>query len=194
LPSSSFAPRPRRASPSLAVAATALASALFAAACSCPQTKVLVDDFEGCTGACGWALSVPGTAVVVSTILPGEHGLQMDGGITAIKTISATTIDTTYSLQLVADCPEGLTATLAATEPDSSALTLPVTLSIDETLTSSSDTPDYTGVSYVPLVGVIDLPTGVMSVIVHQVALQPAAGASCTVDTIELTSARPCSG
>jgi hypothetical protein len=183
---------PRRSRPARALAATAVASALLGAACSCPETQVIVGDFEGCTGTCGWVLSAPGAAQVVSTILPGEHGLQIAGGATASKSISPATIDTTYSLALVADCPDGIAATLAATIPGAADVTLAVALTIDDTLTSSGNAPDYTGVSYAPLVGDINLPTGVMSVIVHQVALQTSAGATCTIDLVRLTSTPAC--
>jgi hypothetical protein len=167
-----------------------LAGAL--SACSCPQTTVLVDDFENCSGACGWAVSGAGTATVVSTILPGEHGLRIDGGVTASKSIPSATIDTTYSLQLVAACPDGLAASLTVTVPGSPDATVAVMLAEDSSLTSNGDPPDYTGASFVPLVGSIDLPTGVMSGIVTQVVLQPVAGAPCTVDLIELTAVTPC--
>jgi hypothetical protein len=152
---------------------------------------VLVDDFEGCKGTCGWAVS-GGSATLVSTILPGEHALQIDGGATAVKSIPAVTIDVSYSLQLVADCPNGLAATLAATVPGTGDVSLPVMLSIDETLTSSGDPPDYSGATYVPRSGFITLPSGVMSAVVHQVTLQPAAGGPCTVDVIRITSTTPC--
>ncbi len=173
-------------------AAAVLGCALLGAACSCPETQVVVDDFEGCTGTCGWALSTPGTAQIVSTILPGEHGLQIEGGVTATKAIPPATIDTTYSLQLVADCPDGIAATLAATVPGAASVTIDVSLAIDDSLTSSGNAPDYTGVSYVPLVGNVNLPTGIMSVIVHQVALQTSPGASCTINIVRLTATPAC--
>ena len=176
----------------LALAATALASAWLSAACSCPQTQVLVDDFEGCSGTCGWSLAGAGAGRLVSTILPGEHGLQIDGGMTATKTIPPASIDTSYSFQLVAACPDGLAATLAATVPGAADVTLDVALAIDTSLDSSGNSPDYTGVTFVPLVGTIDLPTNVMSVIVHQVALQASPGATCTFDLVQLTSTPPC--
>ena len=160
-------------------------------ACSCPQNKALVDDFEGCKGTCGWTVS-GGSAMVVSTILPGEHGLQIDGGATAAKSISPVSIDTSYSLRMIADCPDGLAATVAATAPNASDLSISVMLSIDTTLTSSGDPPDYSGATYVPLSGFINLPSGVMSAVVHQVTLQPATGGPCTVDVIRITSTTPC--
>ncbi len=181
-----------RVSPRLAATVLAIVSALLPAACSCPQTTVLVDDFEDCSGACGWALSGSGSATVVSTILPGEHGLRIDGGVTATKTIPSATIDTTYSLQMVADCPNGLAATLAISVPGAPDATVTVMLALDSSLTSNGDPPDYSGASYVPLVGSVVLPTGVMSAIVHQVTLAAVAGAECTVDLIELTSVTPC--
>jgi len=171
---------------------TALAAALLGAACSCPQTQVLVDDFEGCTGTCGWTLSTAGAAQLVSTILPGEHGLQIQGGVTATKSIAPATLDTTYSLELVADCPDGIAATLAATVPGAADVTIDIALAIDDSLTSSGNAPDYTGVAYVPLVGDINLPTGVASVVVHQVAFQTSAGGTCTIDLIRLTSTPAC--
>jgi hypothetical protein len=183
---------PPRAATAPTLAALSLVAALSAGACSCPQTTVSVDDFEGCSGTCGWAISGSGTAVVVSTILPGEHGLRMDGGITATKSIAAATIDTTYSLQLVADCPDGLAANLAISVPGAPDATIAVMLALDSSLTSNGDPPDYSGASFVPLVGSVDLPTGVMSAVVHQLTLQPVAGASCTVDLIELTSVTTC--
>lgn len=169
-----------------------LAATLALGACSCPQTTVAIDDFEGCTGTCGWAISGPGTAAVVSTILPGEHGLRIDGGVTASKSIPSATIDTTYSLQLVADCPNGLAANLAISVPGAPDATVAVMLALDSSLTSNGDPPDYTGASFVPLVGSVDLPTGVMSAIVHQLTLEAVVGAPCTVDLIELTSVTPC--
>jgi hypothetical protein len=169
----------------------ALAAPLVAA-CSCPQTTVLVDDFEGCTGACGWTVSQANGAGVVTTILPGEHGLDIAGGVTVTKTIPPATIDTTYSLQLVADCVDGLTAILSASVPGAPDITVDVMLALDDSLDSNGNTPDFSGANYVPLVGSIDLPTGLMSAVVHQVTLLPATGATCTVDLVQLTSVTPC--
>ncbi len=162
------------------------------AGCSCPENSTLVDDFEGCSGSCGWTVTGAGTAKVVSTILPGEHGLEMTGGITATKSISPVTIDNTYSLELVGDCPDGLAATLTATVPKAADITLAVALAEDDSLTTSGDPPDYTGVTYVPLVGGITLPSGVATAAVTQVALAPAAGASCIVDLVRIGAAEPC--
>jgi hypothetical protein len=181
--------------PSLA-ALVALVAACSASAggagCSCPSASVVLDDFEGCAGTCGWTVS-GGSATVVSTILPGEHALQIGGGATAAQSVPIFSIDTTYSLQMVADCPAGLAATLTATEPGAGDVAIPVMLSLDTTLDSSGNTPDYTGATYVPLIGTIDLPSGLMSVAIHQITLQPSAGATCTVDVIRVTSATPCS-
>lgn len=178
--------------PRTATLLAALAAAILAPACSCPQSKVLIDDFEGCSGTCGWTVS-GGTGSVVSTILPGEHGLRIDGGATAVKAIPLSTIDTSWSLQLVGDCPAGLAASLSATVAGAPDVVIPVTLAIDTSLTSSGDPPDYSGASFVPLAGTIDLPTGVTNAAIHQITLQPAAGASCTVDVVRLTSTPPCS-
>ena len=153
---------------------------------------MLVDDFEGCSGTCGWAVS-SGGAKVVSTILPGEHALRIDGGATASKSIDPVTIDNTYSLQIVADCPAGLTVDLDASTPSAASITISVMLAIDDTLDSSGNAPDYTGVTYVPLIGDITLPSGVMSAVVHGVTLSPAAGMPCVVDLIRITSVPPCS-
>jgi hypothetical protein len=152
---------------------------------------VVVADFEGCSGTCGWVVT-GGTAKVVTTILPGEHGLSIDGGATAVVSFPFVTLDTTYSLQMVADCPAGLAATLTATEPGAGDVSIAVMLSLDTTLDSSGNAPDYSGATYVPLIGTIDLPTSVMSVAAHQLILQTSAGASCTVDVIRLTSTTPC--
>jgi hypothetical protein len=171
-----------------------VAAASVLAACSCPKNEVLVDDFEGCTGTCGWTVSGPGTARLVSTILPGEHGLAMDGGVTAEKTIPVATIDPTYSLLLVASCPAGMTASLAATVAGTGDVSLPVMLALDTSLTPSGDPPDYSGASYVPLTGTLTFPGGVMSAAVHQVTLQPAAGGTCTVDLLRLSATTPCGG
>jgi hypothetical protein len=173
-----------------ALAGAALA-ALLCGACSCPQHDVLVDDFESCTGTCGWSIS-GGSAKVVSTLLPGEHGLEIDGGATATKSITPAAIDTSYSLRMVADCPDGLSATVTATVPSTGDVSISVVLSIDTTLTSSGDPPDYSGATYVPLTGFINLPSGTMSASAHQVSLQPASSAPCTVDVIKLLSATPC--
>jgi hypothetical protein len=166
--------------------------ATIAAACSCPGTTVLVDDFEGCTGTCGWTVN-GGTASVVSTILPGEHGLELSGGAKASKSIMPVTIDGTYSFQLVASCPAGLGATLSASTPSDPAIKLTVMLSINDTLDSSGNSPSYCGVTYVPLTGYITLPSGVMSAVVNGVTLLPTKGEPCTVDLIEITSIPPCS-
>ncbi len=184
--------RPRAARSS---AARAVASALLVTlggACSCPPMQVLVDDFEGCTGTCGWTLVPAGAAQVVSTILPGEHGLQITGGATASAEIAPATIDTTYSLALVAACPEGISAVLTATVPGAGEVAIDVPLALDDSLTSSGNAPDYTGVTFVPLVGDINLPANVMSVVVHGVAFQTIAGAPCTIDVVRLTSTPAC--
>jgi hypothetical protein len=181
--------------PSLVLAvlfAGCLASA-GGAGCSCPSANVVLADFEGCSGACGWTVT-GGSATVVSTILPGEHGLQIDGGATAVTSVPIFSIDATYSLQMVADCPAGLAATLTATEPGAGDVTIPVMLSLDTTLDSSGNTPNYQGAAYVPLLGTIDLPSGLMSVAIHQITLQTSAGATCTVDVLRVTSATPCNG
>jgi hypothetical protein len=167
-----------------------LVSAL-GAGCSCPSSNVLIDDFEGCGGSCGWTIT-GGTASVVSTILPGEHGLQIAGGATAAKTISPATIDSTYSFSVVGNCPDGIGASLVATVPDAADITISVMLAIDDSLDSDGDPPNYTGATYVPLVGDIDLPSGITSATIRQVALEPAAGGTCTVDLVRLVEAEPC--
>ncbi len=171
---------------------TILVLAALLTACSCPQNKVLIDDFESCTGACGWTIT-SGSATVVSTILPGEHGFRITGGATAVKAFPTASIDPSYSLQLVADCPAGLAASLAATVAGATSdVSLAVTLALDDSLTSSGDTPDYTGAAYVPLLGTITWPMGLMSAGVHQITLQPAGTDPCTVDVVRLTSSPPC--
>ncbi len=152
---------------------------------------MLLDDFEGCSGTCGWTIS-NGSASVVSTILPGEHGLEIDGGATATKSVSPITIDDTYSLQLVADCPAGLDATLTVSTPSKPSVKVSVMLAIDDSLDSSGNAPDYTSVTYVPLIGDIVLPKGVTSAVIHGIELSPAAGSPCTVDLIRVTSVPPC--
>jgi hypothetical protein len=137
-------------------------------------------------------VSGAGTATVVSTILPGEHGLRITGGITATKSIAPVHIDNTYSVELVGDCPAGLAATLTATVPGKADVTLMATLSIDNSLDTNGNPPDYSGASYVPLVGAIVFPSGVTSATVHQVSLMPAAGSPCTVDLVRLGAAVPC--
>ncbi len=179
-----------RLSHALAGLAIALLAPL-AGACSCPGTKILVDDFEGCSGTCGWSVT-DGTARVVSTLVPGEHGLQIAGGATIRKSITPATIDNTFSLQLVAECPNGLAATVTASTPSDPSIKLAVKLAIDDTLDSSGNAPVYTGVTYVPLVGDITLPNGVMTATVNGVTLHPTTGGSCTVDLIEITSTPPC--
>jgi hypothetical protein len=173
------------------VPAIALACA-WLLGCSCPSTSILLDDFEGCSGTCGWAVSGPGNAMVVSTILAGEHGLEMNGAITATKSVKPTTIDNTYSLELVGNCPSGLAATLTATVPGTGDASLMLMLAIDNSLDTNGNPPDYSGASYVPLVGAITLPSGVMSGTVHEVALQPTAGSPCTIDLLRLGAAVPC--
>jgi hypothetical protein len=177
--------------PPVSIGILALA-ALGVAACSCPQSNVVLDDFEGCSGTCGWTVVGAGSVAIVSTILPGEHGMEMTGGMTASKAVNPTSIDDTYSLAMIADCPDGIGATLTANVPNAADITLSLALAIDNSLTSSGDPPDYTGVTYVPLVGAISLPTGVAAASVTRVTLQPSAGGTCTVDRIELQAATPC--
>ena len=129
---------------------------------------------------------------MVSTILPGEHGLRIDGGAIAAQDVPIFSIDGTYSLQMVADCPAGLAANLTATEPGAGDVSIPVMLTLDTTIDASGNTPNYQGSSYVPLLGTIDLPSGVMSVAIHAITLQTSAGATCTVDVLRVTSATPC--
>jgi hypothetical protein len=168
-----------------------IAASAFIAGCSCPSSNVLIDDFEGCSGTCGWTIA-GGTASVVSTILRGEHGLQITGGATATKTISPATIDSTYSFSLVGNCPDGIGASLLASVPGAADITVKVMLALDDSLDSDGDPPDYTGATYVPLVGDIDLPSGVTSATVRQVTIEPASGGTCTVDLVRLVEAEPC--
>lgn len=161
------------------------------ASCSCPNTSILISDFEGCSGTCGWTI-VSGTASIVSTILPGEHGLQLTGGASATKAISPAPIDSTYSLSLIGNCPDGIAGTLVASVPGQADITIDVMLAIDDSLDSNGDPPDYTGATYVPLVGDIDLPSGLTAATVQQVTLTPATGGDCTVDIVTLTESEPC--
>lgn len=174
----------------LATSASIAAAALISA-CSCPQQNVLVDDFEGCTGTCGWSIT-GGSAAVVSTILPGEHGLRLTGVSTAVKSIPAVSLDPSWSLNLVAHCPSGLAATLAGSVPGQADAQLSVMLALDTSLTSSGDPPDYSGADYVPLVGTITWPMGLMSAGVHQITFQPSTGEACTIDVIRFTVTTPC--
>jgi hypothetical protein len=133
-----------------------------------------------------------GAATIVSTILPGEHGMQLPGGSTATKSISPALIDGSYSLSLIGDCPAGLAASVLANIPSTGDTKIAVTLSIDDSLDESGNAPDYTGATYVPLVGAITLPSDAMQASVSQVTLSPSTGATCTVDLVELTEASPC--
>jgi hypothetical protein len=67
-----------------------------------------------------------------------------------------------------------------------------VTLSIDNSLDTNGNPPDYSGASYVPLTGTITFPSGVASASVHQIALQPASGSACIEDLVRLGAAQPC--
>lgn len=102
---------------SFALTAAAIVAGLLVASCTCQQFVRLIDDFEGCTGRCGWDVTGPGTAVVVSTILPGEHGLRIDGGVTVSRSIPNTRADSISELHLVADCPAGLLVTFVVAGP-----------------------------------------------------------------------------
>jgi hypothetical protein len=181
-----------RRSPTFAIPLALPILGALATGCSCPASNIVLDDFEGCSGTCGWTIAGAGTVTIVSTILPGEHGMQMTGGIVASKAVSPTIIDDTYSLSMVANCPDGIGATLTAAVPNAPDLMLSVQLAIDDSLSSSGDAPDYTGVTYVPLAGGVSFPSGITSVSVNRVTLEPAAGGTCTVDLIELQAATPC--
>jgi hypothetical protein len=175
------------------VALVAMGAATAAAACSCPETNILVDDFEGCGATCGWTVSSSmGTAEIVSTILPGEHGLELPGGSTATKSISPANVTSDDSLSLVGDCPNGISATIEYNASGGPASALSVMLAIDDSLDTNGNPPDYTGATYVPLVGAISLPNGLTAATVHEVSLSPAAGGTCTVDLVQFTEAEPC--
>jgi hypothetical protein len=178
----------------IVLAATLFSTGLAGASCSCPSSNILIDDFEGCGASCGWTIAGTGGASIVSTILPGEHGLRIAGGSTAAKTISPALIDSTYSVSLVGDCPDGIGVSLVASVTGAADITVAVMLAIDDSLDTNGNPPSYTGATYVPLVGGISLPSGVTSATVRQVTLEPATGGTCTVDLVRLTEAEPCSG
>jgi hypothetical protein len=170
----------------------AVSFALLGAACSCPKNTTLVDDFEGCTGTCGWTITGSGSARVVSTILPGEHGLELPGDTTAQKTLSSgPTVDRTFDVSLVAACPAGLTLslTIGGAGGDQEIM---VALSLDRTPTSSGDLPDYSGAEYLPLTGPVNLPTGITSAPVRAVTVHATAGSPCTIDLVEISATTPC--
>jgi hypothetical protein len=182
-----------------ALALVAPAAAAVAAGCACSDTPAFVADFEGCSGTCGWAIAGPGPASIVSTILPSEHGLSI--GSAAAKTSTTATytfsspigIDATYELSLVADCPAGLGVTLSIVTPGASEQPLPVPLALDETPTSSSSLPDYTGVTYLPMTGPVTLPMGKSTAQVRAIAVEGLPGGTCVFDLVELTPGTTCS-
>jgi hypothetical protein len=182
-----------RAFIALTLAPLAVTSAL-GAGCACSDTPAFVADFEGCSGTCGWAVSGPGKASIVSTILPSEHGLSIDGGVTVTYTLpSPLGIDATYDFSLVADCPAGFGVSLSIVTPGSAEQSISVPLALAETPTTSGSLPDYTGVTYLPMNGPVTLPTGKSTAQVRAIAVHALPGATCIVDLIELTAESTCS-
>lgn len=169
-----------------------VSAALLAAGCACTPTSAILEDFEGCAGACGFTATGMGSARVVSTILPGEHGLKLEGDVTATKPpAKSAAIDNTYLLSLVADCPAGLTASLSIIV-SGQAQDLAVPLQVDETVNANGEVPDYQGLDYLPLNGPITLPMGVKSATLVSLSLTATPGAPCTVDLIKLAAAGQC--
>jgi hypothetical protein len=176
----------------IAWAAIAAGSAA-AAGCACSDAPAFVADFEGCTGTCGWAITGPGKASIVSTILPAEHGLSIDGGVTATYTLpSPIGIDDTYDVSLVADCPAGFTVSLSMVTPGSAEQSVMVPLALSQTPSTSGGVPDYTGVAYLPMSGPVTLPMDVSTAQVRAIAVEALPGAACVVDLIELTAESTC--
>ncbi len=180
---------------SWAARAAAFAVTAAAAGCACSATPAFVADFEGCSGTCGWTITGKGKAEVVSTILPSEHGLSLDGGVTATFTLSPPVgIDATYELSLVADCPAGVGVSLSIVTPGSPEQSVTVPLALDETPTSSNSVPDYSGVTYLPMTGPVALPMGKSTAQVRAIAVQALPGAACVVDVIKLAGGTQCQG
>jgi hypothetical protein len=179
-------------SPPPRLLALAAALAAPAAGCSCPDPIGYVQDFEGCTGTCGAQVEGPGKATIVSTILPGEHGLELDGDVTVTLSPAAPlTIDTTYTLTLVAKHPESLTVALTIASPGAMPMSAPVGLAVEEVSPTSGDLADFTGVDYLPLLGTIDL-SGAASATVSAITLQVKAGATSVIDLVKLVTVPPC--
>jgi hypothetical protein len=176
------------------VGAVVVIASVAAAGCACSDTPAFVADFEGCTGTCGWAIAGPGKASIVSTILPGEHGLSIDGGVTATYTLpSPIGIDDTYSISLVENCPAGLALSLSIVTPGSPEQSIMVPLALSETPSASGSLPDYTGAIYLPMSGPVTLPTGKSTAQVRAIVVQALPGATCVVDLVELSPESTCS-
>ncbi|MFT3764031.1 MAG: hypothetical protein QM820_00675 [Minicystis sp.] len=61
-----------------------LAAGVFLlSACPLPDAPInFQEDFEACTGSCGWTVTGAGKVAIVATTHPGEHGLRLEGEVT----------------------------------------------------------------------------------------------------------------
>lgn len=108
------------------------AGILFLSACPNLDPPVYYQaDFEGCTGTCGWEISGPGTASIVATIHPGEHGLRLEGDITVTHAFDRP-IDEASSITWVADGAVQITAVISDADADVGAVVTPAPPRVDE--------------------------------------------------------------
>jgi hypothetical protein len=112
----------------ISLRALTVALLLGDAGCGCERIIVFAEDFEGCAGTCGLVTEGPGRASVVSTIHPGEHGLQLEGDIAVTLPITPDPVrlaDTDRS-SIVTDCESGLRAFFLVSTPGEENVLVPV--------------------------------------------------------------------
>ena len=90
----------------------AVALAIGAAGCACPgPTELFAEYFEYCTApTCEWAVSGEGSADLVATIHPGEHGLRLADSVQVRRSapimVSYDNPGGDYTVELVSNCDD----------------------------------------------------------------------------------------
>lgn len=155
------------------------ALALCASAC-CPPEVFFAEDFEDCQGTCGWSVAGAGSASIVSTIHPGEHGLRLVGPVSIERRFSPV-LRAGGSLSLISDCAAvGGSITLAGEAGEE---TIPITFAAGASAEAGA------GITFSGIGASLHTINGRLDVLALSISV---AQGECAVDSIRIEEARPC--
>src|SRR5262249_18776541 len=149
--------------------------------------------FEECTGTCGWSVTGVGSAEVVSTILPAEHGLRLTGDVIAQKPIKNVVSDGASShahLTFVTDCRSELEVMITSSVNGGPPQATVVPIMVDASKVDEGG-GDLEGVAYAPVTADVgDLQQNQIKL--TMIKLHAVAGKTCTVDLLVLQTEEVC--
>jgi len=178
----------------LHLAAAMVIAASLLPGCPCASPDILfADEFEDCTGTCGWSVEGGGSADVTSTLHTGEHGLRLTGEVIASKAIQNVVPSGGSShahLTFVSDCRSGLSVILTSEVNGGPPQDTVLPIMVDSSKVDV-DGGDLEGVVFVPFTADVgDLHQNQIKL--TMIKLHVVAAQACTVDLVLVQTEQVC--